>query len=153
MPALFFPNLDTLRLALVSGLVPPAVARGPARAGFDAHGRLWLEPDDALSREALTALGRIGVLALGGPGVPTHAVRCWAELLPLRRTGSKPDGPVLFDQTRKSSARWCCASRRFPSQGFSRKCSRAANAFLSWSVQGASKAIFSAPFIYALPMP
>ena len=97
MPALFFPNLDTLRLALVSGLVPPAVARGPARAGFDAHGRLWLEPDDALAREALTALGRIGVLALGSPGVPTHAVRCWAELLPLRRTGSKPDGPVLFD--------------------------------------------------------
>ncbi|QJW99317.1 hypothetical protein [Frigoriglobus tundricola] len=29
MPALFFPNLDTLRLALVSGLVPPEVARAP----------------------------------------------------------------------------------------------------------------------------
>ena len=97
MPALFFPNLDTLRLALVSGLVPPAVARGPARAGFDAHGRLWLEPADALSREALTALSRIGVLALGSPGVPTRAVRCWAELLPLRRTEVTSDGPVLFD--------------------------------------------------------
>src|SRR5438270_164909 len=58
MPALFFPNLDALRLALASGLVPTTVARAPARAGFGDHGHLWLEPDELPSREALTSPAR-----------------------------------------------------------------------------------------------
>ena len=97
MAALFFPNLDALRLSLVSGLVPAAIARGPARAGFDAYGHLWLEPDDVPSREALTALGRLGVLALHSADVPTRAVRSWAELFPLRRFEPTASGLVLFD--------------------------------------------------------
>src|SRR5215475_738490 len=97
MPALFFPNLDALRLALTSGLVPLVVARAAARAGFDAHGHLWLEADELPSRESLTALARFGVLTLGAPGVATRPVRCWAELLPLRRADVTHDGVVLFD--------------------------------------------------------
>jgi hypothetical protein len=97
MPALFFPNLDALRLALVSGLVPAAVVRAPTRAGFDTYGHLWLESETALPREALTALGRLGVIALGSPGVETNPVRCWAELLPLRRAEPPTTGTVLFD--------------------------------------------------------
>jgi cellulose synthase operon protein C len=97
MAALFFPNLDALRLALTSGLVPAAVARAPARAGFDTHGHLWLEADGLPVREALTALGRFGVIVLGSPGVRTQPVRCWAELLPVRRVERPLGGPVLFD--------------------------------------------------------
>lgn len=84
MPALFFPNLDALRLVLASGIVPPAVTGATGRAGFDAHGRLWLEPAELPPRDALAALARLGVRAHGDGGVPTEAVGCWAELLPLR---------------------------------------------------------------------
>ena len=104
MPALFFPNLDALRLVLASGIVPPAAARAPGRAGFDDHGRLWLQPAELLPREALAAMARLGVQAHGGCGVATQAVGCWAELLPLRPARSAPgaDTPgspslVLFE--------------------------------------------------------
>jgi hypothetical protein len=97
MPALFVPTLDALRLALASGLVPGAAALAPGRAARDAGGHLWLEPDEHPTRDALTALGRLGVVALGNPGVPTHPVRSWAELLPLRRAPESDDWLVLFE--------------------------------------------------------
>jgi hypothetical protein len=96
MPALFFPNLNALRLALVSGLVPRNVSGAPAAAGFDGHGRLWLKPAEIPSREALAALSRIGVQVLGGPGVPTTPVDCWAAILPLYSTAPPPSSLVLF---------------------------------------------------------
>lgn len=110
MPALFFPNLDALRLALASGLIPVAVTSAPVRAGIDAP-HLWLELDTLLPRETLTALGRLGVGALGAPGVPTHPTRCWAELLPLRRVAPAP-GPVLFDVPDKQLAAFVARLRR-----------------------------------------
>ena len=70
MPALFFPNPDALRLVLASGLLPPAVTAAPARAGWDDHGRLWLDPGTPLPRGSAAALARFGVQALGG-GDPT----------------------------------------------------------------------------------
>jgi hypothetical protein len=97
MPALFFPTTDVLRLALTSGLVPGGAGPGPGRAAFDPAGHLWLEPDELPSREAVTALARLGVVALGSPGVVTAPVRSWAELLPLRPGSPERDGPVLFD--------------------------------------------------------
>src|SRR5437899_7616785 len=97
MPALFFPNLDALRLVLASGIVPPAVARAPGRAGFDDHGRLWLEPAELPPRESLAAMARLGVRAHGDGGVPTEAVGCWAELLPLRPAPAVSAATVLFE--------------------------------------------------------
>src|SRR5207253_1401473 len=47
-----FPDLDTLRLALTSGAVPPAVGGGAASAGFDAAGAVWVETDAPLPRAA-----------------------------------------------------------------------------------------------------
>src|SRR5438477_11824167 len=84
MPALFFPNLDALRLVLASGIVPAALAREPGRAGSDAHGRVWLEPSELPPREALAAMARLGVRVHAEAGVRTEAVGCWAALLPLR---------------------------------------------------------------------
>src|SRR5262245_53120175 len=97
MPALFFPTPDALRLALASGLVPGGAAPSPGRAGLDTQGHLWLEPEETPSRESVAALVRLGVVALGSPGVPTFPVRSWAELLPLRRAHSDSTGPTLFD--------------------------------------------------------
>ncbi len=95
MPALFFPNLDTLRLALASGLLPTALTSAPVRSRVDAP-HVWVELDELLPRETITALGRLGVIALGTPGAPTQTNRSWAELLPLRKVSPGP-GPVLFD--------------------------------------------------------
>lgn len=112
MPALFFPTTDALRLALASGLVPGGGAPAPGRAGFDASGRLWLEPDELPSREALAALARLGVVALGSPGVPTQPVRAWAELLPLRRVPPEAAGRVLFDVPDRRLAEFVARLRR-----------------------------------------
>jgi hypothetical protein len=117
MPALFFPNLDALRLVLASGIIPPAVTGAPARAGFDANGRLWLEPAAPPGRDALAGLARLGVQALGaGGGLPTEPVGCWAELLPLRRTSSFPNVPhpglTLFELPDRGLVRFVRALRR-----------------------------------------
>ena len=94
MPALFFPNPDLLRLALVRGVIPPPVADAPLRAGFDSQGRLWLEPSQVPTRESLVALARLGVQALGDSGVALAPYGCWSELLPLRRVGQAAIAPI-----------------------------------------------------------
>ncbi|MFM8273173.1 MAG: hypothetical protein ACKODX_12725 [Gemmata sp.] len=111
MPALFVPNADALRLVLASGLVPAALTAAPVRAGRDDHGRIWLHLDELPGRETLAALGRLGVVAVGAPGAPTHVTRCWAELLPLRRTEPSP-GPLLFDVPDKHLAAFVARLRR-----------------------------------------
>ncbi len=112
MAALFFPNLNALRLALTSGLVPSEITRNPAAAGFDTHGRLWLEPAELPSRESLAALARLGVQALGGTAVPTRPVSCWAELVPLHRSSDIPTGLVLFLSPERQLAQFVARLRR-----------------------------------------
>ncbi len=112
MPTLLFPNLDTLRLTLASGLVPLTITSAPVRAGRDDSARLWLELDELPPRETLSALGRLGVVSLGAPDVPTHHTRCWAELLPLRRVTLAPTGLVLFEVPDKHLASFVSRLRR-----------------------------------------
>ena len=97
MPALFFPNPDAVRLVVANGIVPADVSDAPANAGYDEHGRLWLEPTTALPSHTIAALTRLGVQVVGEVGAPTELVACWAELLPLRPSGYLPAGPVLFE--------------------------------------------------------
>jgi hypothetical protein len=111
MPALFFPNLNALRIALASGLVPLEISQFPADAGFDRHGRLWLQTAESLPRESLAALARVGVQALGDAGVPTSPVSCWAELLPLLHEEAE-SGPTLFLVPEKLLARFLAKLRR-----------------------------------------
>ncbi|HVL12333.1 MAG TPA: hypothetical protein VM529_07200, partial [Gemmata sp.] len=82
MPALFFPNLNALRLTLVSGIVPRELTGSPAVAGRDAQGRVWLEPVHPLTRDALAALARFGVQVVGAAAPGAARISCWAELLP-----------------------------------------------------------------------
>ena len=111
MPALLFPNLDTLRLVLASGMVPRHVSGGPARAACDAHGRLWLEPATPPGRDVLAGLARFGVQVLAAADGPlTECVACWAELVPLRPAaaiaGGAP-GLVLFELADPLAAGFC----------------------------------------------
>ena len=85
MAALFFPHQSALRLALANGLVPAEMSRAPVMAGFDSHGRLWLELAELPPRESLASLARVGVQVLSGSNVRTEQARCWAELLSLVR--------------------------------------------------------------------
>src|SRR5262245_27591986 len=114
MPVLFFLNLDSLRLALASGVVPLGVSRVTTRAGFDDDGHLWLELGEPLTRESLAGLSRLCVIALGGTAVLLNPVRCCAELLPLRRVNSAtlPPGPVLFEVSDRLLAGFVASVRR-----------------------------------------
>jgi hypothetical protein len=101
MSVLYFPNLDTLHLALTSGAVPPAVSLTPVVAAFADDGGVWLEPSASLPRAAQNDLRRLGVQAAKGFNGRSPAMfSCWPQLLPLRRDESAvPSGqvPVLFE--------------------------------------------------------
>ena len=113
MPALFFPNLDALRLVLTSGIVPPRVTQAPAWTGYDPQGRLWLEPAELPPREVLAALTRLGVQALGDGGLLNEPIGCWAELLPLRPAPpAPPTGGVLFELPDARLAHFVAGIRR-----------------------------------------
>src|SRR5215475_11794423 len=97
-----FPDLDTLRLALVTGAVPPAVTQTPASAGFDDQGPVWVETAAKLSTSALNDLRKLGIAGVKSAGTPASAqVASWLELLPLRPDVAVPQNletqPVLFD--------------------------------------------------------
>lgn len=118
MPLLFFPNPDALRLALVSGIVPPDIAGQPIRAASDDAGRPWVEMPAGSSKDVVAALTRIGV-SVHGPGVgpPTRDHCCWAELLPLRSTARSPSrGPILILAPAHRIARLVAEVRRIRPQ-------------------------------------
>jgi hypothetical protein len=99
---LSFPDLDTLRLCLTSGSVPAAVSLAPALAGFDAQGRVWLEPSVELSPSACRTLHALGVQVVPASEVALREeVCCWLQLLPVQRSGDAAETtnqtPVLFD--------------------------------------------------------
>src|SRR4051812_19453996 len=97
-----FPDLDTLRLALVTGAVPPAVTQAPASAGFDDQGPVWVETAAKLTTAALNDLRKLGAASVkSGGATPSAQVASWLELLPLRPDAAVPRNleaqPVLFD--------------------------------------------------------
>ena len=94
MSALFFPNLDALRLVLGGGIVPHSVDRAVASGRIDDHGRVWILPAELPAREILASLARLGIHVRADPPTPLHAIACWAELLPLRRSLPQPQ-PIL----------------------------------------------------------
>src|SRR5262245_51731033 len=99
---LLFPNLDTLRLALTSGIVPTDVTLAPAAVRFDEQGKIYLDSTAALSKTAVKNLDKIGV-----KGSKRHAtdspedVTCWPQVLPVTKDTGTPNvsnqAPVLFE--------------------------------------------------------
>lgn len=84
MGALAFPGVDTLRLALINGVVAPESAAQPVRAGYDRFGRLWLLPITLLPRETVSGLHRLGVTMLApSESIEFQPFDCWHQVVPL----------------------------------------------------------------------
>jgi hypothetical protein len=98
---LLFPDLDTFRLALTGGFVPPEVFSAEARVGFGGDGRLTVETDARLPRKAAADLTRLGVLAAKQHVAPAEAVSCWPQVISVTRDPNPPQlasqTPVLFE--------------------------------------------------------
>src|SRR5438067_3025522 len=97
-----FPDIDTLRLALIDGAVPPAASQAPALAGLDDNGGVWIDTPASLSKNAQVELRRLRVLGAKRVGnVALRKVSCWLEMIPLQREGEGLAPPeqsaVLFD--------------------------------------------------------
>src|SRR5262245_29032262 len=114
MPTLLFADLETLRLVLVSGVVPAEIRRAPVLAGVDSQGRIWVQPDAALPRESISALARLGVPILGRkPEIGLNRVSCWPQLLPLQACAEAQPQIVLFELPVSDLARVSAEIHRF----------------------------------------
>jgi hypothetical protein len=99
---LLFPDPDTVRLALTSGLVPADVTLAPTAVSTDDQGRLYVEPSVSLSKATTKVLDRLGVKgSKRHGGEPVREVGSWVELVPLVKEPGTPEvaggAAVLFE--------------------------------------------------------
>lgn len=97
-----FPDLDTLRLALMSGVIPAGIAQKSAVAGFGEQGEVWVESAARLSPTVQKELKRLGAVVCKTSGADLSTeVSCWPELLPLvaddAPASTLEQTPVLFE--------------------------------------------------------
>src|SRR5271156_6008008 len=96
-----FPDLDTLRIAITSGLVPMEMAIAPAHVAFDASGRPSVQSEVPPSKTTQTVLKRLGVKIGKAHHAEPIAVSCWPQIVPVvKETGQTAVAdtvPVLFD--------------------------------------------------------
>src|SRR5262245_53981800 len=106
MTVLRFPDSDSLKLALTSGFVPPAVTQAPVIAGFDDDGHVWTKASVTLPRAAQAGLCKLGVEVVKAIDTPTAEFSCWPQLLPLQREEAAPTPSgstvVLFELPRSA---------------------------------------------------
>ena len=99
MSSLVFPDERTLLGALRLGLIPPELARAPARCRQDETGRIWVEGAVEPAEQTQKALAACGVRYLRRRlgQKQGRSVRSWAEL-PKPRAVAAPQqlGGVLF---------------------------------------------------------
>jgi hypothetical protein len=97
-----FPDLNTLHIVLIKGVVPAAAWGSPAVAGLDEDGALWIDTPAALSKSVQAELKALEVQFAKKNGAAMCAnISCWLEMIPLVRnsdTLNPPEQtPVLFD--------------------------------------------------------
>src|ERR1051326_1208454 len=96
-----FPDYETLRLAVTSGVVPPEVSLRVAVAGVDDAGRPWIEPSVKLPRGMTSDLAEFGVVAAKAAPGPGSPLVNWLQALALTREEKVPrlagDAAVLFE--------------------------------------------------------
>src|SRR5205085_1237237 len=79
-----FPSLETLRLALTTGILPTEVSQTAVTAGLDEDEQLWAQTGASLSRSVQTGLRKLGVqIGKTDKATWTASFRCWAQVLPL----------------------------------------------------------------------
>ncbi|GIW80100.1 MAG: hypothetical protein KatS3mg105_1907 [Gemmatales bacterium] len=96
------PDLDTLRIALTSGIIPPDVSCQPVQAKPDGDGGLLVRCRHKLSATVLQALRRLGIeIGRAKEDQAWTSYTCWPQLLPLERSPRfEPPAaqtPVLFE--------------------------------------------------------
>ena len=96
-----FPNLETLQLALSSGVVPKELAAQGADVRYDEDGRV-LVAVDGVTRATAKELKQLGVKGRRAKkDSKTVTVSCWPQILPLQADSNRlPEDdktPVLFD--------------------------------------------------------
>lgn len=96
-----FPNLDVLRLAITSGLIPPAIVAAPVEVVHGQHGELHVTPSSALPKSTLQELTAIGVVVTAAndnndPSQESCAYSHWLQLVPLVR---QQELPTISDKT------------------------------------------------------
>jgi hypothetical protein len=99
--AVYFPTIDTLRLAVTNAAVPADVSLASVAAAF-VDGGVWIESSVALPKGAVNQHRRLGV-QFNKEGQPTQleSYQCWPQLLSLERVdptaGITDQTPVLFE--------------------------------------------------------
>lgn len=109
---LVFPNLDSLTLALQTGLLPGSLALAPAQAWQTAEGRLLITTAATMDRAALADLkpwGITGRARAPKPPADARTVSCLAEVLPLVR-----DRAALQIPERQSVIFWLASDAPLP---------------------------------------
>jgi cellulose synthase operon protein C len=86
-----FPNLETLRIALTSGMAPPSIAMAPVEAAFDAEGRPSVKSHLAPPKAMQNALKRLGVKSGEAHYAEPAAFSCWPEILPVVKEDGSPE--------------------------------------------------------------
>lgn len=99
---LHFPNLDVLKIAITSGIVPESIVMAPVKAGFGTAGELWLQPAGRVPRGVRADLRRLGVEETRSSAVPVaETFHCWLQVFPLdgdlATVAVSDKTPVLFD--------------------------------------------------------
>ena len=99
MLSLFFPNIDALRLALASGIIPAELARKGVAVAPGSPGGYWVTAESKLIKESVAALAHIGVRPVAAPTeLHWRDYPCWAAALPLKPIGDDHSTePVLFE--------------------------------------------------------
>ena len=96
-----FPDIESLHLALSSGLVTPEIALAAVAASHGPEGSLTIEPSANVTRSGQAALKKLGVQSVSAHAGTTEEYTCWPQILPVAREATvpplAPQDPVLFE--------------------------------------------------------
>jgi hypothetical protein len=96
-----FPDLETLRIALTSGQIPPDVSREPVEVAFNGDGRPSVKPHAIPPKAMQNALKRLGIKTGQAHHGEPMTLAMWPQILPVVRASGPPEftpaTPVLFE--------------------------------------------------------
>jgi hypothetical protein len=96
-----FHNLETVRIALTSGQIPPDVSREPVEVAFNGEGQASIKPHAIPPKAMQNALKRLGIKTGQAHHGEPMTLASWPQILPVARTSGPPEftptTPVLFE--------------------------------------------------------